>query len=319
MFKINRWPDKNHRRLPRLASGRCASILLIAYLAFLSGARDVAGAEPNPASEPGEPNAAPQVDKSGFTLFHPTPPSQMRAFNSDRPDVTEGPYTVDAGHFQAEFSFVEYTHDRDHGVRTDAFSIAPATLKVGLLNNLDFEWVLNPYENIRTHSPMGSSRTAGFGETELRAKWNLWGNDGGKTAGGILPFVRLPSGTGGLGSHHVEGGVAFPLAIQELPGGFDLGTMAEFDFNRTNRNDGYGVDFIHTLTVGHDLFTEKLNVYVEYVGIAPVSTGHTYLAYFDTGVTYMLAANVQWDIGINIGLSGHATDFIVISGLSFRF
>jgi hypothetical protein len=30
----------------------------------------------------------------------------MREFNSDRPAVTESPYTMDAGHFQAEFGGV---------------------------------------------------------------------------------------------------------------------------------------------------------------------------------------------------------------------
>src|SRR5438309_11170172 len=90
-------------------------------------------------------DASPPSDKSGLTLFNPTPPGLMREFNTDRPDVTESPYTVDAGHFQVELSFVEYTYDHDHGRRVDGFSVLPANLKVGLLNNLDLQLVLNPY------------------------------------------------------------------------------------------------------------------------------------------------------------------------------
>ena len=271
---------------------------------------------PNPiVSEPGP---ASNADKSGFTLFNPTPPSLMRGFNTDRPDVTASPYTVDAGHFQAEFSFVEYTYNHDRGERTDGFSVLPASLRLGILNNLDLQWVLNPYQDIHTRGSSGSSRNAGFGNTELRARLNLWGNDGGKTALAVIPFVRFPTGSNGLGNHHVEGGLILPLAVQELPGGFDLGTMAEFDVDRNDRNDGYGVDFIHTVTLGHEVFTKKLNAYVEYVGIAPIRTGRTYLAYFDTGVTYALSDNVQLDTGINIGLSRRADDFTVFVGLSFR-
>ena len=39
----------------------------------------------------------------------------MREFNTDRPDVTESPFTVDAGHWQLELSFVEYTHNTGQG------------------------------------------------------------------------------------------------------------------------------------------------------------------------------------------------------------
>lgn len=41
-----------------------------------------------------------QNDKSMYTLFRQTPRSQMRELTTDRPDKTESPITVDAGHFQ---------------------------------------------------------------------------------------------------------------------------------------------------------------------------------------------------------------------------
>ena len=265
-----------------------------------------------------EPDLASPGDKSGFTMLDPTPLSLMRNFNTDRPDVTESPYTVDAGHFQAEFSLVEYTHDHGYGERTNGFSVFQANLKIGLLNNLDLQLVLNPYQNILTYGPSLSRRDSGFGDAEVRAKLNLWGNDGGKTAFSVMPFVRFPTGSGGLSNHHVEEGLILPLAVQELPSGFDLGAMAEFDLDRNDRNDGYGVDFVHSVTIGHKLFTEKLNAYMEYVGIAPMRTSRAYLAYFDTGVTRALSKNLQLDAGINVGLSRRADDFTVFAGLSFR-
>ena len=39
-------------------------------------------------------------------------------------------------------------------------------------------------------------------------------------------------------------------ALQALPGGFNLATMAEFDLKRNRQNEGYGLDFIHTVTPG---------------------------------------------------------------------
>src|SRR5262245_64722731 len=101
----------------------------------------------------------------------------MRAFVSDRPSVTESPFTVDAGHLQVEGSFVEYTYDDDHGTRTDAFSVAPTNFRLGILNDVDLELIVNPYENILTHGNVPSQRDAGFGDIEVRSTINLWGND----------------------------------------------------------------------------------------------------------------------------------------------
>lgn len=41
--------------------------------------------------------------ENSYHFFNPTSKSQMRQMNTDRPDVTETPNTVDAGHFQFEF------------------------------------------------------------------------------------------------------------------------------------------------------------------------------------------------------------------------
>ena len=242
----------------------------------------------------------------------------MREFNTDRPDVTESPYTVDAGHYQIEFSFLEYTHDRSSGVETDGFSVLPVNFKVGLLNDVDLQLVLNPYENILMQGNGVHQRNDGFGDSEIRLKWNWWGNDGGNTAGGVMPFVRLPTGVDGLSSHHVEGGVILPVAIDRFAGGFDLGAMAEFDFDRNAADDGYGLNFVPTVVVDHTLGSEKLDGYVELVGVSPIDTGGSFLGFFDFGVTYLVRPNVQLDCGMNIGLSERADDFLLFAGISIR-
>ena len=61
----------------------------------------------------GETRAAASPDKSTYNLFNPTPRELMREMSTDRPDQTESPYTVDAGHFQMEMDFVKATFDRD--------------------------------------------------------------------------------------------------------------------------------------------------------------------------------------------------------------
>src|SRR6185295_7327560 len=88
-------------------------------------------------------------DKSSYNLFHPTPRSLLRELTTDRPDKTESPYTVDAGHFQLEMDLVAYTYDRytdpAGGPRTESWAIAPFNIKAGLLNNVDLQLVVGTY------------------------------------------------------------------------------------------------------------------------------------------------------------------------------
>lgn len=157
-------------------------------------------------------------DKSAFTLVNATPRSLMREMSTDRPDATESPHTVDAGHFQAELSFIEFGRN-DDGPRQDAFLYAPTNLKVGLRHDLDVQLVLSPYERVQT---AGDEDLSGFGDTLLRLKLNLWGNDGGATAAAIMPYIKFPTAADELGNDHIEGGLILPLAL-ELPAECSLG------------------------------------------------------------------------------------------------
>src|ERR1039458_1914533 len=88
-------------------------------------------------------------DKNSSNIFNPVPVNLMRELNADRPDKTDCPFTVDAGHFQVEMDFANMTYNRPNSergnVRSTALEIAPVNLKVGLLNNLDFQLVFTSY------------------------------------------------------------------------------------------------------------------------------------------------------------------------------
>src|SRR5437016_7041803 len=117
---------------------------------------DAVGAEANPSTGP---------DKSKYNLFNPTPRELMREMSTDRPDKTESPFTVDAGHFQIEADILNYTYDRYNPARTDTrvetVKIAPMNLKVGLRNNIDLQLVLETYESVRTHDLRSEERRVG--------------------------------------------------------------------------------------------------------------------------------------------------------------
>jgi hypothetical protein len=259
--------------------------------------------------------AARAEDKGRYTLLDPTPRELMRDLDTDRPDITESPITVDAGHFQAEFSFVDFTHDRTDGVTTDTLVVLPSNLKVGLLNNVDLQFVIDPYVNERTAGRGASSRRDGLGDTQVRLKVNLLGNDGGPVALGVMPFVKFPSATHGLGNDRYEGGLILPVKVK-LPGEFDLAAMLEVAFIR-DAGDGYGTALLHTVNLEHKIVGE-LSGYVEYAGTSFVGAGATYQAVVGTGLIYDLGKDAEVDVGVNVGLSDAADDFEVFAGMSFR-
>jgi hypothetical protein len=263
------------------------------------------------------------MQKARFTLFNPTPDRLLREMSTDRPDTTESPYTVDAGHLQFELDLIEYAYGVEGEAATDGISVLSTNFKIGLLNSVDVQFLFTPYRREETDVPGRDQVVDGFGDdTQIRLKINLWGNDGwtpgfGDTAFGIMPFVKFPTGPDELNNGHVEGGLIFPLAAT-LSGGFDLGLMAEVDFVYNEDADDYGIDFVHTATVSHDIVGE-LAGYVEYVGVAPHDTGDTYQAISSVGFTYALSRDWMIDFGGTASPSDGAEDYTVFAGTSFRF
>jgi hypothetical protein len=268
--------------------------------------------------------ASPQVpDKSRYSLFNPTPSRFMRQLSTDRPDKTESAYTLDAGHFQLEMDLVSYTRDHDTSgggdTRTDLLAVAPVNLKIGLLNNLDFQVVLESYNHGRVsdHAAGTVQTMSGFGDVTTRLKLNFWGNDGGTTAFAAIPLVKFPSNQDNLGNSAVEGAVLFPLALQ-LPRGWDMAPMAGVAFLRDENNEGYHASFINSITFGRELFG-KLDGYAEFFSEVSTEQGSGWIGTADFGVTYELTPNIQLDAGINIGVTKAAPDFNPFVGLSWRF
>lgn len=72
-------------------------------------------------------------DKSQYTLFNPTPAKCMREFDPDRPDITDSPFTVDAGHIQFESGLFSYTLSRPdpEGIVTEEFDVGATGYQTG--------------------------------------------------------------------------------------------------------------------------------------------------------------------------------------------
>jgi hypothetical protein len=133
----------------------------------------------------------------------------------------------------------------------------------------------------------------------------------------VMPFIKIPANQDHLGNDAVEGGLILPLAL-ELPKGFSLGLMSEFDFMRNGTDRKYHPEFIHSITLGHDIIG-KLGAYLEFFSQVSTETGSRWIGTFDLGLTYGFTPNLQLDAGINLGITDSADDLNPFIGLSFRF
>ena len=262
-------------------------------------------------------------DKSKYNLFNPTPDKQLRELTTDRPDLTESPITVDAGHFQIEADIANYRYDRykndGNDTRSKAWNIAPVNLKAGLTNNTDLQIIIDNYVKQTESDKVAGTRERndGFGDITMRLKHNFIGNDGGNFALGIMPFVKFPTNQNNLGNDDVEGGVIVPFSF-DFGSGYGLGMMTEVDVLKDGDGSGYHPSFVNSASFAVE-YTEKLGAYYEIFTEKGTDTGDRWVVSLDTGLTYALTNNLQLDAGINVGVTKAADDLNPFVGISYRY
>ncbi|MGA8481490.1 MAG: transporter [Chthoniobacterales bacterium] len=261
-------------------------------------------------------------NKSCYTLFNPTPDKYMREMSPDRPDKTDSPFTVDAGHFQIEMDFANFTYDAPSSergnIRSASYQVAPMNLKVGVLNNMDFQLVLSSWQwqRIEDKSTGTIEQRSGFGDVTPRVKVNLVGNDGGFLAVALIPFLKLPTNQDHLGNRAVEGGVGIPYAF-DIPG-WDVGFQTTFSFNRNDVGHGYHMECDNSVSIGHPLIG-KLSAYAEFFSSISTQRGAGWIGTVDTWLTYQVNKNLWLDGGAYIGVTGAADDWHPWVGMTWRY
>ncbi|MCX6873356.1 MAG: transporter [Verrucomicrobia bacterium] len=185
-----------------------------------------------------------EPDKSAYHLFNPVPDALLRDMDTDRPDKSNSPHTLDAGRFQVESGLFTYTRTTASGTRTENESWADTTLRIGLVPWAELQLEIPIYQSNRNTliESRDTQRTSGHGDLTISLKTNLWGNDSGDTAGGLGFSVKTPTASAGLGNDKVEGGAALLFGLK-LPGDFDLGINNGVGIS-ANDDDGYHTDLI---------------------------------------------------------------------------
>ncbi len=298
--------------------------VMVALLWCVLGlSRDVMAAEPGSGAEAGPPASTDAV----YTLFFPTPKDQLRGMDTDRPNKTNTPHTIDAGHYQLELGAVDGTffRDRSRGADTqiNTIGVGQLNLRVGVLKNMELNISVVAADFLRVHDyATGSmSHDTTFGDTVVGGKLNLWGDEGSDkvwaTALAIQPAVKIPTAAASIGNTHPEASVGLPFLLN-LPAGFHLALQSTLSWERSFNNAGYVAGWSNSVSVDH-VVLEKLDVYIEYWSHV-TSEKHVEAAQtVDVGGSYPVTDNVSVDTGFNFGLNQASVDVEWLCGVSVRF
>ena len=262
---------------------------------------------------------------------------------------------MDAGRFQLEADFANFTYDRYNAQRTDTtvetLLVAPTFLKVGLFQNVDFQVLIPTYERIRTHSrgvvvtvtnlstgtegtgttttttggPIGRQVTTvdGYGDMFFRLKINLVGNEGGPYSFAVTPFVTAPTASDGVGNGGADGGVNFPIDYS-MPAGFTLFAQTRDDFLDNGDTSGYHTLFSNNIGASRTIpgvLNGRLSNYGEFASAisSRESRNDPLVLTADTGLIFQLTPNIAIDVNGFFGLTRGAPDYNVFGGIGVRF
>lgn len=256
-----------------------------------------------------------ELDAQGRSLFRPTPRQELRDLRTDRPDMTESPYTVDPGHLQIETDLLVYRRDTERhgrgGTRESEVAVLPTNVKIGLLPALDIQFLFDGFARRRsTDLATRTSDTGSFfgDEFTTRVKLNVWGNDGGPSALGVMPYLTLADRT--------SGGVLVPFALA-LSARWSVGAMVLGEIAVDEDGAGHHEVWGGSATVGRDL-GGGFGGFIELFATEAGATGPGTIVSANSGVTRLLGQNLQLDAGINLGLTRAADGLTLFAGFSWR-
>ena len=184
--------------------------------------------------------------------------------------------------------------------------------------------MVRPHGVVRTRplGPPSVARNLGIGGVDIRAKFNLWGNDAferpGATAFAFLPFITMPTDrNNGISPDGVEGGLILPYAVK-LSDNFSLGLNAGVHVVRNSDTPGRHAEYLTSASLSYE-WTERLSNYYEIAARFNVGDPRGDVVVLATGFTYKLNKNLQFYGGVRFGVTDAADRINPFIGMSTRF
>ncbi|MDP3073429.1 MAG: transporter [Opitutaceae bacterium] len=236
-----------------------------------------------------------------------------------RAQVTETPETVAPGSFFLRMDAVTVGVNRDSTEpnRFTALGLASSILSIGMTQNVDVQIGAQFFVRETFQFRGARNSRSGWGDTSLRAKWRFWSDNALGASAAVIPYVKLPSKTTGVGNNHMEGGFIVPWAMK-LALGSELGAMAQWELKRNDANNGYDSRWFASAFIRQHIIA-GFGVYGETTLEANSAGLSRFVGSAGGGVTLDVSKHLQFDYGVSRGLGGRATDWVNVLRLRWSF
>ncbi|MEA2603322.1 MAG: hypothetical protein QOF89_4314 [Acidobacteriota bacterium] len=230
------------------------------------------------------------------------------ALDTDRPDFTEGTSTVPAGHYQLEGGYTFTRQGRD-----ESQSLGELLLRIGVNERVEARLGIGSYDWDDPGIP-GERRISGYEDPVLGLKIRLTPDDA-KTKLAILLNTTVPVGSDGFtaGDWQPEGKLALGWDFTDR---FSLASTLVY----TDAVDG-GERFNQlaaSVSAGFSL-NDRWGSYLEAYGFSKESVDGSATTYLDTGLSYLLSKDVQFDVRVGAGLDAPHPNWYAGLGGAVRF
>lgn len=228
----------------------------------------------------------------------------------DRPDFTDGPYTLERGHVQVEGGFTFERQDEE-----DAQTLGDVIVRIGLAERLELALGVPSHDWV--HGQDG--RTSGWEDAAAGFKIRLTGVDPapGRPVVGLLVQTSVPTG-----SDELTGDVWQPVAKLALDWGLTDTLSLATNVGWSNAQDtGLGQRFqqlFASLSLGIGL-TDRLGAFVEGYGFNKEEKAGPSTHYFDAGLSWLATKDLSFDVETGRGWNGADSDWWVGAGASVRW
>jgi len=245
----------------------------------------------------------------------------LRELCPDRPGKATPACTLDPGHVEYETSIMDWTHDRAGGIREDSVLVADSLLRIGLNMDTEAQIGWTAWGHVRSRDARGIDTMSGVGDITLSIRHNLRNPEGNGTSLALQPFLSLPTGGRAVGTGDWGAGVTLPVNFS-LPHALQLGVVptveAAVDTDGKGRHFAYEVATALTAPLGNSNLSTSIELWTLR---DDDPSGHSSQYSLDFAGIWQprQLANVQLDLGADLGLNHNTPDLELIGGVAVRF
>lgn len=233
--------------------------------------------------------------------------------------MTEVPQTVEPGKVLLEMDVLAWSRDRpdDAGTRYTGVSVASTLVSVGISPTVDAQLGFDFRLRDKVASGGTTEVTSGRGDASLRMKWTCWQDEKSPLAVALLPYLRFPTSTGGMGADRLEGGLIVPVS-GSLSEAVSAGGMLVWDRCRNAARNGYEVHWQGTAYVQRTL-GRGVTLYAEAELSLPGGHASESTSSAGVGVFYELTKTFALDYEVLRGVNGRALDWTHVFRIAWQW